>query len=857
MQVNGLQVQDAAPSLGTPAINLHEHKHEGTDAPQPPQFEVASLWGAPQDTVIEDTKLSKAEWAALEFMPFSKSSLWQSHSESTSNKKFSYTTAMVNSYCHLLVNYLMDGLQNGSIDKSKTQYVLELNAGNGCFSILVLQGLLKLLNEYSLNDIDLCYVLSDANKQNCERMAAHPYLQAHLKEGRARVVNFDATTHSPLSSVLGEGIDNPLMVIANGVFNTLQQELLYVHYGQVYAGEVALQGDGQSTEALDKSERNQQILANLSPMQRIQLGINNTQSGDGLIEGQESDLPSKNVHAQNILYRWEKITNIDHWLMQQPKDLQAFLKLQINQYVKLIPHHPVFLPVAALNCLNALNNNCPKGMLLLAADSGPIDLPAIKHTGLPTQIRNPDFTMPVNLHCINKWLKQGGALSTAVQQEINGTAFTVAVLDPQKNSFGMTLQATQQYLLNQNPADSLQLIESLTGAVNALSEEQILCYLRVSQFDPRVLQLFLPRLLKQGVKILARLKWCEVLSQVWRHHVPAIGNTDGSDEGAEFAFNLGQLAIDLSHWQLAKQCFASELQINKSSASLWHNLALAAFATAENDMAEKCINNAVGMSEKKPQPAHEKSEVTIENNQSFQSLELQQSINAYQAYCDAHKYFDGDGVGDVDSGLTLQPLAQHHAAEFYLQYRDADIAAMVRGYDLNTPEEVAAAIAQWQKEPEQINYALIHPDLGLVGACMLAFNDEQTEHTPMQATTYETNPDDINREGKKSAHVSFWVGSDYQGRGFGQYAVSLAVSQARAIAERQPLNEVTTSVWQHNHRSQVILLRLGFIAQNRVKSEGEQAEVFYCLPLAGRASEADEATDVQHSASEDRLTGIN
>ena len=828
MQANGLRVQDAALSLSTPAINHNEHIHEGTDASQPPQFEVASLWAAPQDTVIEDTKLSQAEWAALEFKPFSKSSLWQSHSESSTSKKIPHTTAMVNSHCHLLVNYLMDGLQNGSIDKSKTQYVLELNAGNGCFSILVLQGLIKLLNEYGLNDIDLCYVLSDANKQSCERMAVHPYLQSHLKEGRARVVNFDATTNSPLSNVLGEEIDNSLMVIANGVFNTLPQELLYIHYGQVYAGEVALQGDGQSTDELDKSKRNQKVLANLSPMQRIQLGINNTQSSDGIIEGQGSDSTLKNVPSKNILYCWKKITNLDHWLRQQPQALQEFLKLKINQYVKLIPHHPIFLPIAALTSLSVLNKNAPKGMLLLAAESGSIDIASIKRTDLPTKTNSTDFSMPVNLHCINEWLKQGGALSRTVQQEINGVAITVAVLDPQKNSFGMTLQAIQQYLVNQNPADSLQLIQSLTGAVNVLSEEQILCYLRVSQFDPRVLQLFLPRLLKQGVKISARLKWCDVLSSVWRNHVPSIGDTDGSDIGEEFAFNLGQLAIDLSHWQLAKQCFACELQINNSSTALWHNLALAAFATADNDMAIKCINNAVDISQEKPQPVQEKSEVTVENSQSFQSLELQQSINVYQAYCDAHKYFDGDCVGDVDSGLTLQPLAQHHAAEFYLQYLDGDIAAMVRGYDLNTPEEVAGAIAQWQDDSDQVNYALIHPDLGLVGACMLAFNDEQTEHTPMQAATKETN-----LRGRKSAHVSFWVGSDYQGRGFGQCAVSLAVSQARAIAERQSLDEVTTSVWQHNHRSQVILLRLGFIAQNRIKSEGEQTEVFYCLPLAG------------------------
>jgi len=816
--------------------------------PQPSQFEVASLWGAPQDTVIEDTNLSAAEWSALEFMPFSKTSLWQSHSESTSNKKFSYTTAMVTSYCHLLVNYLMDGLQNGSIDKSKIQYVLELNAGNGCFSILVLQGLLKLLNEYGLNDINLCYVLSDANKQNCERMAEHPYLQPHLKEGRARVVNFDTSAHSPLSSVLGEEIDNPLMVIANGVFNTLPQELLYVHYGQVYAGEVALQGDGQSTEDLEKSERNQQILANLSPMQRIQLGVNNTQSRDGLIEGQGSNIflknvPSKNVPSKNILYRWEKITNLDHWLIQQPQDLQEFLKLQINQYVNLIPHHPVFLPVSALNCLNALNNNCPKGMLLLAADSGPIDLPAIKHTGLPIKINSADFSMPANLHCINEWLAHRGSLSIAVQKEINGTAFTVAVVDPQQHSFGMTLQATQQYLVNQNPADSLQLIQSLTGAVNVLSEEQILCYLRVSQFDPGALQLFLPRLLKQGVKISARLKWCEVLSQVWRNHVPAIGDADGTDEGAEFAFNLGQLAIDLSHWRLAKQCFVSELQINKSSTALWHNLALAALATAGNTMAKECINNAVVIFQEKPhQQTQETFEVTAENNQ---SLELQQSINTYQAYSDAHEYFDGDCARDVDSGLTLQPLAQHHAAEFYLQYRDADIAAMVRGYDLNTPEEVAAAMAQWQAEPEQVNYALIHPDLGLVGACMLAFNDEPKESQFEDADLSRELNEALNKKlnkmpmgeikmgDSKVAHFSFWVGCDYQGLGLGPMVVKLAIQQAGAVEKRQQFDYLVTSVWRHNQRSSNILINEGFVSLDFIKGEGEACEAFYYLRLRG------------------------
>jgi RimJ/RimL family protein N-acetyltransferase len=844
MEFNGLREKLA--TLSRNASDISQTECEEINEQQPSKFEVASLYSAPQDAVNEDTDLSEAEWSTLKFVPFSKSPLWDLQTENNGGKSFSHTTAMVNSYCNLLAAYLLDALKNGLIDRSKTQYVLELNAGNGCFSILVLQGLLKLLSEYDLNDIHLCYVLTDPNKRNCDLMGEHPYLATHFKEGRARVVNFDVTKNLPISHVLGE-IVNPLLVVANGVFNSTPQELLYVHYGEIYAGEVALHVDGKSTEVLDKRERERerererdQLLDNLTPMQRMQLGMNSTQSSEELVEGIERNSALGSKPIQNILYRWKKSENLDQWIIQQPQELQEFLKLQLNKYVKLIPHNPIFLPVGALTSLSVLDNNVPKGILLLAADIGPINLPAIKHTGLPTKINGADFSMPSNLHCISEWLKQGGALSTMVQQEINGVAFIVAVLNPQQHSFGMTLQATQQYLVNQNPSDSLQLMQSLTGAINVLSEEQILCYLRVSHFDPRVLQLFLPRLLKQGVKISARLKWCEVLSQVWRNHVPSIveRNERGEDDICEeFAFNLGQLAIDISHWQLAKQCFASELKINKSSSPLWHNLALASFATADDTMAEKCINNAVDIIKKKTlQQAQESPEVTVANNQ---SLELQQSINAYQVYCDDHKYLDGYFASDSGSSLTLQPLVQHHAAEFYLQYRDADIAALVRGYDLNTPEDVAAAIMSWQADPQQVNFALIHSDLGLVGACRLVFNDEpedsQCKDNDLFGELNEALSKKLNRMPKgeikmgdsKIANFSFWVGCDYQGLGLGSMVVKLSIQQACAMAKRQLLDYLITSVWQHNQRSSNILTNEGFVSLDLIKGKGWECEEFY------------------------------
>jgi len=68
------------------------------------------------------------------------------------------------------------------------------------------------------------------------------------------------------------------------------------------------------------------------------------------------------------------------------------------------------------------------------------------------------------------------------------------------------------------------------------------------------------------------------------------------------------------------------------------------------------------------------------------------------------------------------------------------------------------------------------------------------------------------------------VGTDYQGLGFGRALVELAINQAWGHGPKKQLNFLSTSVWQHNKRSQDILRWQGFVALDLTKGEGVRSE---------------------------------
>ncbi|NQZ09023.1 MAG: SAM-dependent methyltransferase [Algicola sp.] len=742
------------------------------------QWQIAPLSSAPQDSPLEGINPD-----SLTFVPFSRSPLWQKQTDYFMSQGpaawqngqvphyITNTPTLVNAWARLVVNYLLDGLHNGAIDPEQPIKLLELGAGSGRFAIQMLQQLEQLFKQYGLAELDFCYLVSDISDKNRQFIAEHPYMQSYLESGRAKVLGFDAlyTANADTSKELGG--TNPLMVVANYLFDSLPQELVYLHYGELYQGEIAL---GNSAE--NQPDKNSE------------------------------DTPFKDL---SLYYRWQKQPELAHWLETQPPQLRDFLAQQLARDLSQLDSQPLLLPVGALRCLARLQQLAPQGLLLMSADFGQKDQQAVRKMQMPELRAHGSFSLPVNFACSNHWLAaQDGQIRT-VQQRSDGLLFNLAILpadESENRAYAMTQQACDQWLSDYDPDDFFQIKRSLHGAQEVLTEAQQQAYLRLSRYDPKVLALFLPLLLKHGVQIEARLDWCELLSKVWQNYVP-IGERN---EQGEFAFRLGLLAVDLSHWALAQACFVSCLHWYGDSTAIWHNLALVAHVTGDSQLADQSIELALKLT-----PDDE------------QARQLADDIKTAQRSCEQLFWFDNDAAKiHREQQLILQPLAGHYAGEFYLQYRDPQIAQLARSYQLETPEQVKEAIEGWQQHDSRASYAVVHQVYGLVGCVGLDFHRDQSEKPDKPG-----NPSKLGNT-TSSATFSFWIGVDYQNLGFGQLAAQLMVAQAKVLCAQQGLQYLLTSAWQHNDRSLHVLNKVGFVDLALTHGEGEAIEHYLYMPLA-------------------------
>ncbi|MFT4924939.1 MAG: RimJ/RimL family protein N-acetyltransferase [Phenylobacterium sp.] len=785
-----------------PLLNPEQTVAEPAPTPEPNEWVIAPLSAAPQDS-----PLAGVDADSLEFAPFLRAALWQQQSDyfikqgpaawqqHQPSHDITDSPTMVNAWAKLVLNYLMDGLHNGAIDPEQPIQLLELGAGSGRFAIQMLRCLETLFEQYGLDSLDFCYLASDISEKNVQFMAGHIGMQQYLQTGKAKVLVYDVLAADVVADVVagadadGHNVElqnaltggNPLLVVANALFGSLPQTLVYLHYGELYQGEVAL--GAALTAAKD--------------------------------DGPFDDPFDGPFEALALYYRWQKQPDVAHWLQSQPESVRAFLTAQLDHYLSHLNSQPLLLPVGALECLTRLQQQSPQGMLLLMADFGQKDQQAVSRMDLPDLRVQGSFSLPVNFDCINRWLAAKNGLIHSVQHRSDGLLLNVAVLDEaflgetvqdkskvSNGAYVLTRQISEQVLSGFNPDDFFQVKRSLHGAKDVLSEAQQLAYIRLSAYDPQVLALFFPVLLAQGVAVDARVDWCELLGKVWQNYVPIgeRGERDEQGEQGQFAFKLGLLAIDLSHWSLAKACFISCLEWVGPGTAVLHNLALVARATADNALAAQSIELALDS-----------------NPQDQQAKRLAEDIKTIQHNADQLNWFDSS-VAQAQQ-LKLQPLAQHHGIEFSLQYRDRQIASLARSYLLDTPEQVGNLISHWQQENSRASYAVIHPVFGLVGCVGLEFHRD-------------------NLDTMQSASFSFWIGADYQGMGFGQLAAQLCIAQARVMADKQGLQFLMTSAWLHNRRSLHVLSKVGFIEFDLNQGEeDEQGEgvvaverVFY-LPL--------------------------
>jgi RimJ/RimL family protein N-acetyltransferase len=159
--------------------------------------------------------------------------------------------------------------------------------------------------------------------------------------------------------------------------------------------------------------------------------------------------------------------------------------------------------------------------------------------------------------------------------------------------------------------------------------------------------------------------------------------------------------------------------------------------------------------------------------------------------------------GHAGAPLMLDPLHTDHAPALFRQMRDPSIAVMTALPHFAEGDDGRAWI-QARLDDGPAAFAIVHRQLGLVGYLDL-------------------------RVWQTTAFICYWIGADYQGRGFCAPAIALGLE----MAWRNGIDLLLSSAYDDNMRSLRSLRKSGFSTMTKRAAAPDSDRTFVMLPAPG------------------------
>ncbi|MFL6648906.1 MAG: GNAT family N-acetyltransferase [Sulfurifustaceae bacterium] len=471
-------------------------------------------------------------------------------------------------------------------------------------------------------------------------------------------------------------------------------------------------------------------------------------------------------------FEWTPIEHAD-WLPSRWAPLLA-------EYRERLDSTSMLLPSGAMRCIDRLHQISAGRYLLLAVDEAVGTEEELRAMCGMDAATDAAAILPVNYHALACYQARQGARvwsgrageSAAVPYVALGARPGAVYDDYFSTAIGRVAQL--------GPDDYCGLGETARAAAEHLSPEQLLKLVRLSGHDPRVLggvlDPLLPKLATLGRE--GRLCWRDALERTWSNYFPVL-------DGDPFHFNAGLLAGQLEHWGLAKEAFRLGVAMYGEEPATLRCLGYCEAASGGAVHGLECLSRAIAL-----------------DPRDNAAQELQAQLNERVRRWNGLSWYRADIARDDD--LVLEPLGGEHAESLWYQYRDPQIGVMTRLPELTTLEQTIEWIGTQEREAGRAVYAVVHASWGLVG--VVSFR----RHTD-------------------AAYFYFWIGADYQNRGFGRRAGALLFRQAEA----QGVCALYTSAYPDNVRSRRALAGLGFTPIEIAAAAPDDDLLFFSRALGG------------------------
>ncbi|MBP1991645.1 tetratricopeptide repeat protein [Paenibacillus eucommiae] len=343
------------------------------------------------------------------------------------------------SYAEMIFGFLQDRANKEHC--SEPVIIVELGAGAGRFAYHVLHELCQLRDYAGISLPSLRYIMTDLAMDNVLAWKEHPALQSFIAEGLLDFARFDAVQDTVLNLVVSgttirEGdLKQPVIIVANYIFDSIPQELIYVGDGQIYEADVFVEYP-EHHDSLKPSEWLDQISLHYEYRRAP--------------EYEQADYPYRDV---------------------------------IAVYQEQLEDSHILFPAAGIACLERLNQLSQAGFLLITADKGDHLLDSWKFAQPPELILHGSFSLTANYHAIQHVFEQRGA--AALYPPHHYTNINVGCMLNMDNpmDYANTRLAYRRCFERFGPDEFFSMKEWVDRHITSMGLQQILSFWRLGGYD--------------------------------------------------------------------------------------------------------------------------------------------------------------------------------------------------------------------------------------------------------------------------------------------------------------------------------------------------------------------------------------
>lgn len=438
------------------------------------------------------------------------------------------TPHIARAYARIALGYLRD--VDAQMDPAQPLFIVELGAGSGRFGFRFVKRLRRLLQQASLRHKSFTYVMTDTSNSTIDYWQTHPSLRPLVEAGVVDFAYFDATQpaniqtiNSHLTLAPGE-LANPLLVLANYVFDSIPHDFFTIANGQILENLVKISAPWPEP-----------ALSAAQPLSDLVISF-------------ERRPTTSEYYAEQALNR------------------------VLGTYQQWLADGPLLFPVAAMGAVRFFQELSGNRVLVLAGDIGSAREEDVGNDSMGGIGRDGNFWINVNFDALGRYVGElGGHVFHPPHRHLrlNISAFA---LGDSATGFGETGLAYDEAIAQSGPDDFFVLTQVTASGFASMNRDELLAFLRSTGWESDYAVQCIPFLIEslQTASAATRQDLSRAIDDAWDVYYP-IG------DGGDLSFWLGALSFHLEDYPRALEYFHRSLELVGMDAQTTCNIGLCLF----------------------------------------------------------------------------------------------------------------------------------------------------------------------------------------------------------------------------------------------------------------------------------------